>query len=112
MATALTMCIGDSRQFQLAVTKAGLPVDLAGVTVLTFTLQQTGGKVLHQWTLGAGVVVSSPTSAGLAVLTVNPADLAWATQEQTLRYTWSLVDALGNVTQALDTGVMNLTLPP
>ena len=111
MATLL-MTIGDSRSFQVAVTKAGVAQDLAGIASLKFTIQSAGGTVLAQWGLGTGVVVSAPTTAGLAVLTVTPTMLAWATQEQTLKYTWSLVDASGNVTQALDTGVLNLTLPP
>lgn len=109
---ALVMTVGDYRQFQLAVTKLGAPVDLAGVTELTFTLQRTGGVVVAQWPLGGGVVVSSPTSAGLAVLTVTPAMLAWATADQTLRYSWSLIDAFGNPTLNLENGTMQLLLPP
>jgi hypothetical protein len=109
---AILMTIGDYRQFQLAVTKLGQPVDLTGVQELTFTLQRTGGVVLAQWPLGGGVVVSSPPTAGLAVLTVTPAMLAWATADQTLRYSWSLIDSLGNPTLNLENGTLQLVLPP
>jgi hypothetical protein len=109
---ALEMTAGDSRQFQLTVTKSGQPVDLTGVQALTFTLQHVGGVVAATWPLGAGVTVNSPSTAGLATLTVTPSMTAFATTFLQLYYTWSLVDSLGNVTQALDMGTFTLTPAP
>jgi hypothetical protein len=112
MSAPLSMTIGDYRQFQLSVTKASSPVDLTGVQSLTFTLQASGGGVVAQWGLGTGVAVQSPASAGIAVLSVTPSMLSWATGYRQLSYTWSLVDSLGNPTQALDSGPFALTPPP
>jgi hypothetical protein len=109
------MTIGDWRQFTLAVTTGGVPADLTGVQQLTFSLLQPhnlGGAVLHSWPLGAGVVVQTPASAGLATLTIQPGDLAWATQPLSLVYAWSLIDALGHPKQNLERGTFLLWTPP
>ena len=106
----LSMTIGDYRQFQLAVTKNGAPVDLTGIQTLAFQLQRGNGAVLATWGLGGGVAVSSPASAGIAILSVTPAMLAGFVPVNAA-YIWSLVDAVGNPTLVLDTGSMSLTLP-
>jgi hypothetical protein len=106
------MTIGDYRQFQLAVTSGGQPVDLTDVEELSFVLQTVGGVEVARWPLGGGVVVSSPATAGIAVLTVTPAMLAWASGYQSLKYTWSYVDGNGNPTLALEQGTFALIPPP
>ena len=107
----LSMTIGDYRQFQLNVSKAGAPVDISNVAALTFTLQHTGGVELARWGLGTGVAVTNGP-AGVAVLTVQPAMLAWASTWQTLRFTWGLVDFFGNPSQDIEDGVFQLIPPP
>ena len=107
------MTLGDYRQFQVAVTKNGQPVDLTSITLLTFTLQRPSGDLIAQWGLSSGVLVSSPASAGLAVLTVTPAMQAALTDMvYPLLYTWSLIDALGNPTLSLERGTFTLLPAP
>lgn len=108
----LSMTTGDTQQFQCNVFKNGAPVDLTGIQSLTFKLQQTGGSVLATWGLGSGVTVSSPATDGIAILTVNAAMLSWATGNHTLTYTWSMVDAIGDVTGNLESGTFSLTPAP
>jgi hypothetical protein len=109
----LRMTIGSQRQFQIAVTKAGLAVDLTGIQTLTITLTTLTGQLFAQWGLGSGVVVSSPATLGLAVLTVTPAMLAQFTGPyyQT-RYQWSLVDALGIPSLDVERGAFDFYAPP
>jgi hypothetical protein len=110
MAT-IQMTAGDYVQFQLTVTRGGGTVDLTGAQSLDFVVQDAGGVELARWALGSGVVITDPTH-GVAVLTVTPAMTAFATTFVTGRYTWSLVDASGNPTQAIEQGVFQITLPP
>ena len=110
---SLNLTIGDFRQYQVAITKNGVPVDLTGIQELNFTLQQSGGGIFAQWGLGTGVTVVNPPSAGLGLLTVTPAmQAAWVVQNYSLLYTWSLIDEFGNPTQSVDSGPMTLTPPP
>ena len=105
----LSMTCGDSRTFQLAVTIEDAPVDLTGVQVLEFVLSRAGGAVVARWGLGSGVTVPSPAT-GVALLTVTPSMTAFARNNYlSLAYAWRLVDVLGNVTGALDTGGFTLT---
>ena len=109
----LSMNIGDYRQFQLAVTLAGQPANLTGIEALTFTLRSpigSGGGVVAAWGLGSGVVVTN-AGVGIAVLSVTPGMTSFAVPNTTYIYNWSLVDSLGNPTQAIDTGTFLLTLP-
>lgn len=121
----LVLTIGSTTAFQVAVTKNGAPVDLTGITSLSFVVQRTVGPAGYQlasWGLsGGGVIVQSPATAGIAVVTVTAAMLTWlqsplpprlSLADTQLEYTWSLVDALGNPTLDVDSGTMTLVAPP
>jgi hypothetical protein len=102
---ALSMTIGDTRQFQLALivpsnSNSGpprnVPADLTGAQMLTFVLQRQFGAVgaeVARWTLGAQVALVAPpaipsyytpamiavgwASQMVAILTVTPAMINW-----------------------------------
>jgi hypothetical protein len=110
---SLNMTWGDFRQWQLAVTKNGAPVDLTAIEELAFTLQSAGGAVFASFGIGTGVVVQAPASNGLATLTITPAAFASITNgNYSLLYTWSLIDAVGNPTLRLDQGSFLIVAAP
>ena len=133
------MTVGDTRQVQCAILKNGQPVDATGVQTLAFVLQRRFGSVgteVARWGLGTGVVIGSPLyltpamiSAGWAsqavgILTITSAMITWVRSPSSwtgespwaadtqLQYTWSLVDAFGNVTGDLDSGTFTLEASP
>ena len=107
---ALRMTQGDTRRFQVTLTTPAVvptrgptpapsPVDLTGCT-LTWTLTAADGTVVAQHSTTDGyVAVQGPATAGVAVVTVLPADTSGLPARDTLlTYRWTLVDALGNRT--------------
>jgi hypothetical protein len=119
MGTALSMVVGDYKQFSLTFTKGGLPVDLTSVEQIAYTLLYPSGSPFAQWSLTGGqIVVDSPPVAGIATLTVTPAMLAAALfpngipQELTLLGIASLIDAVGNPTLRSGSSSFQLLLPP
>lgn len=108
----LTQTIGDYRQYQVTITKNGVPVDLTGAQELNFTLQLSGGDIFATFGLGTEVTIPSPTT-GVGIVTITPAaQSSWIVQNYSLIYTWSLVDEFGNPSLAVDTGTFTLTPPP
>lgn len=107
----LGMTAGDYAQFQVNVTRFGVPLDITSAQELTFTLQDYAGNVRAQWGLGTGVAITN-AAGGVGVLTVTPTMTAFATTDLSLLYTWSYVDSSGFPTLKMESGTFPLTLPP
>jgi hypothetical protein len=117
--SALSMTIGDYKQFSLTFTKGGLPVDLTSAEQIAYTILYPSGAPFAQWLLTGGqIVVDSPATAGIATLTVTPAMLPsslWPLSipaDTTLVGVASLIDALGNPTLHAGTDNFQLLLSP
>ena len=104
----LQMTIGAYQQFQIVVTKGGVPVDLTGVAALTFSVYLPNGTVLATWGLGTGITNPNPTT-GVALLTVTPAMTSWASSFIQALYTTGMQDAFGNPTPEMEQGTFSLT---
>ena len=122
---SLSMVYGDTRQFQLAITQLGVPVNLTGITSLNFILQRlygSVGTVVANFGIGTGIVVTN-AAGGIVTLTVTAAMVNWVraapswtgelpwVADAWLRYSWALVDGLGNPTSNLDCGTFTLVAP-
>jgi hypothetical protein len=119
MGNPLTITIGDFKEFTITVTKGGIPVDLTGAEQIAFTLMYPGGSAFAQWTLTGGqIAINSPSTAGVATLTVTPAMLPatlWPLSiptDLTLTGVSSLIDAFGNPTLNASEHNVQLLLPP
>ena len=88
---ALQMTRDRTALFQITVTSLGQPVDLAGKS-LAFAAKEylSDGSVLISKATGAGITASSPTSAGLAVLQIDPGDTDGLTDVQSHTLVWDL----------------------
>lgn len=72
----VTIFRGDSSVLNVTVTNiVGAAFDLTGTTEITFTMRQLEtGAMLLQKTLGTGVTITPPVTAGIFTVAIAPAD--------------------------------------
>lgn len=105
--TNLTGVRGDTNEYTLTITApdasgVSQPIDLDTVDQLWFTVKDDWDDpdvdAVFQKTLGSGIVVSSPASDGIAVVTLDPEDTEDLVGLQRLVYDVQMLESNGVLT--------------
>ncbi len=92
MSSSIEMTRDRTALFEIAVTSQNGPVDLAGKS-LAFAAKENlsdSAVLISKTSPSSGITISSPTSAGLAVLSIDPADTVALTDIQSHTLVWDV----------------------
>jgi len=105
MSTTLTMYRGDTRRFTLTIKRNGAAEDLTGLTGTGLSFTTKGAAVISK-TIGSGIVLTD-AAAGIATLTLLPADTSALTNGATLSFDVQLI-TLGGDVETIATGILQV----
>lgn len=92
---------GDTIDLQVTITRDSAPVNLTGADLWMTAknrLRDADVAAVFQKSLGAGIVIVGAASAGVALVTIDPADTDSLTRETVLYCDVQLLESSGRVT--------------